>query len=244
VHVTTITVNRKECIMKRTAIMLFSVFLLASLASTAGAMTYDVEIVDQIPGGTATGQPFSPPVAIVHDNTYHLVTIGQVASPGLVQVAESGNPSLLQTEASGSAGVMSVVVGTGPYFDMQTIQVNANPGDLLTVVWMLGRTNDCFSGIHDVALPAADSLQFVTDVWDAGSEVNTGMTSDIPFYGGMGHTDENGTIQMISSYSVVDDPTFGMITWNFPPSGLLTIREAVSSATEATTWGAIKKIYD
>jgi hypothetical protein len=230
--------------MKRCARVLAALTLSAALASAAGAMTYEVTIQDLILGGPDTGQPFSPPVAVVHNSGYSQFEPGMMASPGLELVAREGNPSVLEGEALADPNVYSVVVGTGPYFDMQTIMVAGNPGDLFSVAWMLGRTNDLFSGLHDVALPAVGSVEFDTEVWDSGTEENTGLAADIPFYGGHNvGPDEDSPIMTISAYTVHDDPNHGTIMWSFPPSAHVTIRVLDGTPTAETTWGAVKSLY-
>lgn len=215
-----------------------------ALASGASALTYEVLIENMIPGGADTGQPFSPPVAVVHDAGYALFVPGGMATPGLILVAEEGDPSVLQAEASSDANTSLVIVGTGPFFDSQILMIEGEPGDLFSVAWMLGRTNDLFSGVHDIALPASGSVQFETTVWDAGSEVNTGMIADIGFYGNpFTGPDENNNIMTISMYTVFDDPNHGQLTWNFPPSGRVTIRVSSPSPVETSSWGAIKALY-
>ena len=65
--------------------------LTIAMASLAVAQThYEVIITDEIPGGMATGQPFSPPVCVVHTAGYSLFEPGAMASPGLETVARRG----------------------------------------------------------------------------------------------------------------------------------------------------------
>ncbi|MFB3906953.1 MAG: hypothetical protein ACE15D_00985 [Candidatus Eisenbacteria bacterium] len=109
---------------------------------------------------------------------------------------------------------------------------------------MLGRTNDLFAGLHDVALPAQGVDVQDADVWDSGTEVNTGMIEDLGFYGHPNTgPDEDAPITSIASYTVYDDPTYGELTWNFPPGGRVTIRSVPPTATSETTWGAVKSLF-
>jgi hypothetical protein len=221
-----------------------SLVLAGALAATALGMSYEVTIVNQIPGGPDTGQPFSPPVAVVHNSGYSEFMPGEAASPGLERVAREGDPSLLRMEAEGDPNVYSVVVGTGPYFDMQVLHISGSPGELFSAAWMLGRTNDLFSGVFDVTLPADGSVEVETSAWDSGTEVNTGLAMDIPFYGGHNvGPDEDGTISETLSYTVHDDPVYGKLGWHFPPVARVTIRAEEGTPTAATTWGAVKSLY-
>jgi hypothetical protein len=138
------------------------------------------------------------------------------------------------------------VVGSGPFFDPQTIMIDGEPGDLFSAAWMLGRTNDLFSGVRDVVLPdVGTNLELVAYAYDAGSEVNTGLIEDLGFYGHpMTGPDENNPIAMIDSYTVHDDPTHGELTWSFPPCGRVVIVPMNPTAVESATWGAVKALFE
>jgi hypothetical protein len=54
--------------------------------------------------------------------------------------------------------------------------------------------------------------------------------------------DESMPIAMINSYSVINDPTHGVLSWSFPPAARVTIaRGAVP--VEPASWGAIKATW-
>lgn len=234
-----------KCQMNVLAVAVF-VAIAAGGASLAHALTYEITVYNEIPGGLDTGQPFSPPVVVVHDGTYSQWMPGALASPGIIAVAEEGSPVVLAMEAEASAGVASVVVGDGPFFDPQTILIDGEPGALLSLAWMLGRTNDLFSGLYDVVLPElGTNLDLMTYAYDAGSEVNTGMIADLGFYGHpMTGTDEANPIAMIDSYVIHDDPDHGMLTWEFPPCGRVMIRPMEPTPTAPATWGSIKAQFE
>jgi hypothetical protein len=237
--------------MKRHRIVLSAAMLSVLTAGllgvgTALALTYEITIYNEIPGGLATGQPFSPPVVVVHDATYSQWMPGAFASPGLITVAEEGNPAMLAMEAEASAGVAHVVVGDGPFFDPQVILIEGQPGDLLSVAWMLGRTNDLISGLYDVVLPDLDTdLDLLAYAYDAGSEVNTGLIADLGFYGNpMTGPDESNPIALIDSYTVYDDPDYGVLSWDFPPCGRVVIVPMEPTATTPATWSGVKALFD
>jgi hypothetical protein len=231
--------------MNRYSILLIAALMTAVLCAPALAQSnYQVLITNDIPGGLPTGQPFSPPVVAVHNSGYSMFAPGATASPGIILVAEEGNPSVLAMEAGDSPDVSQTVVGSGPFFDPQIIDVVGNPGDLISMAWMLGRTNDLFTGLYDVELPVSGSLEFVTSVWDAGSEVNTGMIEDLGFYGNpMTGPDENNPIMAVDSYTVYNDPDYGVLTWDFPPSSTVTIIYMGPVANEESTWGEVKALF-
>ena len=129
---------------------------LGPVAATRKALARTGLTIDDIEHlGLDTGQPFSPPVCVVHNAGYSQWAPGAMASPGLEIVAREGDPTTLAAEAMGDANVYSVVVGSGPFFGSQSIMIEGNPGDLFSVAWMLGRTNDLFAGLYDIVLPAS-----------------------------------------------------------------------------------------
>ena len=228
----------------RHRICLSAAFCFVLALPAAAGMQYKVTIVNQIPGGPDTGQPFSPPVAVVHNSGYSMFEPGGWATPGLERVSREGDPSVLQSEALASPNVYSVVVGTGPYFDQQVFMINGNPGNLFSVAWMLGRSNDEFSGLHDVVLPASGTSEYDLQAWDSGTEVNTGLIQDIPFYGNHNvGPDEHNPIGTLSSYTVHNDPTYGVLIWNFPPVAHVSIEAEGPTPSQETTWGEVKSLY-
>ncbi|MBD3162193.1 MAG: hypothetical protein GF346_07750 [Candidatus Eisenbacteria bacterium] len=214
-------------------------------ATAAFAVTYEVTIENEIPGGLETGQPFSPPVAVVHDAGYSQWVPGGEASPGLELVAREGDPSVLEMEALDSPNVYDVVIGNdGPFLDTAVFTIEGEPGQLFSVAWMLGRTNDLFSGLYDVILPKEGSIEFDPDVWDSGTEENTGLIEHLGFYGfPNAGPDEDALISMIDSYTVHNDPDYGELSWDFPPNAHVTIRVEEPTAAAETTWGSVKTTY-
>ncbi|MEZ4647758.1 MAG: spondin domain-containing protein [Candidatus Eisenbacteria bacterium] len=216
-----------------------------AFAGAASAATYTITVEDLVPGGPATGQPLSPPVAAVHDGSYSLFAEGAAASPGLEIVARDGTPTTLLMEAEAASGVSYATIGSaGPFFDSVQFTVEGEAGDLFSVAMMLGRTNDLITGVHDIVLPSSDTVVLMTNAYDAGVEVNTGMIEHIPFYGNSGvGPDEDGVITMIGSYTIFNDPDFGKLDFTFPPAARITIEPGNTTPVETTTWGAIKGLY-
>ena len=219
--------------------------LCLGMATMASAMTYQITVIDEIPGGPDTGQPFSPPIAVVHGSNYSQWAPGSFASPGLELVAREGDPSILAMEAQDSPYVSDVVIGSaGPFFDQVTFTVEGDPGRLFSVAWMLGRTNDLFSGLRDVVLPAIGTMELEADVWDSGTEVNTGMIEYLGFYGHPNTgPDEDNPISSIGMYTIYNDPDHPELSWTFPPGGHVTIQAMGTVPTQETTWGAVKSLY-
>ena len=96
----------------------------------------------------------------------------------------------------------------------------------------------------DVMLPASGFIEFETMVWDAGSEVNTGLAADLGFYGNpMTGPDEMNPIAAVTSYAVQDDPMFGMLSWTFPPSAHVRITHMGSVPAERASWSEVKTLF-
>jgi hypothetical protein len=219
--------------------------LALGLALPAGAALYEVQIDNLIPGGPETGQALTPPVVVVHGPGYTLFAEGDYASLGLEKLAEDGETADLVAEAMADPDVYQVVVGGGPFFGTEIVQVEGMPGDLLSLATMLARSNDLFTGLSAVALPAAGSVAVEpTGVYDAGTEENTGLIEHIPFYGNA-HVgpDEDNPIAMISDYKVLNDPAAGILSFTFPPSARITITRLDPTPTEDSSWGRIRSLF-
>lgn len=201
--------------------LILGLIVFGAAASAGQAMVYHVEIVDLDPG-----QPLTPPVAVVHGSGYALFETGMAATPGLEMLAEDGLTDALIEEAQASAGVRQALVGGGgPTFASFKFLIEGEPGDLFSYASMFARTNDVFTGLSGVALPPAGMpLTLDAMAYDAGTEVNTGLAAHIPAYGNVdaGET-ENGTVQPIEMFSIMDDPDAGMIDFAWPPAAQVII---------------------
>ena len=211
-------------------------------AAAAQADTYQIQIDNLVPGGPATGQALTPTLVVVHNMDYTLWAVGGTATKGLELQAEEGDPSVLKAEADASPDVFATAVGGGPFFDTDIIMIEGNPGERISISTMLARTNDLITGVSSMMLPD-DELMVMTNAYDAGTEENTGLVEHIPFYGNSGGPSEKGTIELITEYSVLDDPDQGRLDWSFPPVARITITRMGSTPTEESSWSAIKALY-
>src|SRR5919109_245928 len=99
---------------KRAFVSLVAVFVLASVmwvgsAEAGGPATYRVRIVN-----LTDGQPFTPPVIATHRGSFDLFEVGDLASVGMMQVAENGNVPNLVSALEQATDVTGVVTGTEP----------------------------------------------------------------------------------------------------------------------------------
>ena len=133
----------------------------------------------------AGGQVLSAPIFAAHPAGFKIAEVGQPASPALVALAENGDPSGLATIAA--AGGADVVLADGNVIPGGSVTVTVTAdmvNSSLSVGSMLVSTNDAFIAATDVALfdedgaPVSASLDLMS--YDAGSEENTEMASDIP----------------------------------------------------------------
>jgi hypothetical protein len=143
-------------------------------AASAQESTYTVTIEN-----LTDGQPFTPPVLVAHAASMDLFEPGETASNEIAQVAENGNGDPL-VSALNSAGA-TVVTGTAPIMpgETATLQITASAGDYLSAAFMLICTNDGFSGLDGIVLPAVGSTSVDAMAYDAGSEQNTEDFADI-----------------------------------------------------------------
>ena len=133
----------------------------------------------------AGGQILSPPIFVTHAAGIDLAPVGEAASPALVALAEGGDVSGLAALAAAAGANSTVAEGVVPPGGSVTVTVTADMvNSSLSVGSMLVSTNDAFIAATDVALfdedgaPVSASLDLMS--YDAGSEENTEMASDIP----------------------------------------------------------------
>ena len=127
------------------------------------------------------GQPFSPPVVVVHDATADVLEVGSAASAGVQAIAEDGNPAPLVAALEGAGGIHDVTVFGGPILagTSATVMVSGPSGSLVSIVGMLICTNDGFTGADSWALPVSGSSSLMANAYDAGTEMNTEAGPDI-----------------------------------------------------------------
>jgi hypothetical protein len=144
--------------------------------------TYEVTIT-----ATSVGQPLSPPLVATHRPGVALFEVGEPASDGIIAIAEDGNATPAADALSGSplvtdAAVLAPIAPLGTRVDVpmsRTVEVNARPGDRLSIAGMLICTNDGFVGVDRLRLPGDGERTVELGTYDAGSERNTEASTDI-----------------------------------------------------------------
>ncbi|MYA58607.1 T9SS type A sorting domain-containing protein [Candidatus Poribacteria bacterium] len=182
-----------------------------------------------------SGQTLSPAIFAAHPAGVKLAEVGQPASELIVALAEGGDVSGLAAFAEAAGANVAIAMnadGTRRYTmpgQSTTVTVTADMvNSSLSVGSMLVSTNDAFIAAIDVPLfdedgmPVSASLDLMA--YDAGSEDNTEMASDIPGPLGLDEaTDPPGSNERV--------PTEG---------GVIAAHEGiqgVGDVTEAFAWG-------
>lgn len=151
-----------------------------------------------------TGQPFSPSYFEARTTAAApLFTLGDKASDALVPVAENGNIGMFSVGAAMNKelalGDAALAIHTLPgQTRTLTIRVDeAHP--LVDGVWMLGNTNDGFSGVSAVdGFALTEPMVIEVRGYDAGSEKNNEKRG---FLGALGGGNDR-------------DPEDGLIAWH------------------------------
>lgn len=129
------------------------------------------------------GQPFSPPAAILHDDTYSAWSTGQSASVELETLAESGDASQLVNSPGSNPGFSSTDVLTPGALQSFDISTTDKLLTQLTLATMLVNTNDAFTGLTGVSLEGmqkGDVRVYYSQAYDAGTEFNDELAANIP----------------------------------------------------------------
>jgi pentapeptide MXKDX repeat protein len=148
-----------------------------------------------------TGQPFSPSFFEARTaDSAPLFKLGDKASDALAAVAEGGNIGMFSVGAAknegSTLGDASLAIHTLPG-QTRTLIIHVDAAHpLIDGVWMLGNTNDGFSGVSAIdafSLTAATTVEVLG--YDAGSENNNEKKGFLGALGGGNDRDpENGVI--------------------------------------------------
>ena len=139
------------------------------------------------------GQPFSPPVLVLHDTAYHAFQEGKVAGVGVEYIAESGNSAELVLDLKSRNLNAMIADGSGPILPgksrMYTLETMKSMENLMSMVSMLGKTNDGFTGADSLKLEMmpGETMTWDMPAWDAGTEANTETAATLGAAGGQGY---------------------------------------------------------
>ncbi len=150
------------------------------------SLNYEVTVTN-----LTAGQPFSPLAITLHTREYAPFSIGMPASVGLEKIAEAGAASDYMTDANNHPGVMLTTLADGGTLPgttkttmlMTAIKTSDLPALHVSIVAMLGNTNDGFTGANGLAigqLSIGESLSLNALSYDAGTEKNTESALTVP----------------------------------------------------------------
>jgi hypothetical protein len=147
--------------------------------------TYLITVENLTPAGS---QPMSPVGTVVHGNRTDVWSTGHPASAAVAAVAEDANLPVFVSTYSQIPGVSSALVGGGAPFGpggSVSFEIEAKPGERLSLVSMLVNSNDAFTGLDAVHLSQPFQV-FEVGAYDAGTEINNEDPAFIPGPAGSG----------------------------------------------------------
>jgi hypothetical protein len=144
---------------------------------------YEITLENLAPAsGPGASQPLSPPVLVTHKPPLRLFKLNSFASEELRYIAEDAVNDPMLDLLSQSDDVFETVVG-GLILPgtSATYTIAAKRGyHKLSTVTMLVNTNDGFTGVDKLNLPAKGSQVYYLRAYDAGTEQNTELAAHIP----------------------------------------------------------------
>jgi hypothetical protein len=133
-------------------------------------------------------QPLSPIAVIAHQSAYEMFTVGSAASVSLEEMAEGGDNTALLAEADADVMVVATTSGgaaIGPA-GRETVSIDLLDSDRvglrISIATMLVNTNDAFTSLNTAVdtMAVGDILTFNSVAYDAGTEADTEMATNIP----------------------------------------------------------------
>jgi len=164
---------------------LLTTSMLAATNCWADSMeTYKITVTNLTPG-----QPFAPILASSHRSGITFFKVGQPPSDELAMLAEAGNGNPMAAKLLATPGVSDAQVSTtGLTMPGQstTMTIKAKRDrNHVSIGAMLGATNDAFFAVSDVELPKHhQTVTYIANAYDAGSETNDELCSTVPGCGG------------------------------------------------------------
>jgi hypothetical protein len=154
------------------------------LPGDALAARWTVSVESLAPVREQTSQPLSVLGVVIHDERVDVWEPGRFARRAVWAIAEDGDPLPLIETYRGRRGV-GVADGPGPGIfpgERRTFTFRRVPRryDRISIVQMLGNTNDAFTGVDSLRLPLRRGAVIEAGVWDAGSERNSQLREFVP----------------------------------------------------------------
>jgi hypothetical protein len=176
-----------------------------ALAATAGAAANPGTLWNVKITNLTTGQPFSAPLWAIGDNKFHMWQVGAQATNGAALIAEDALAAPLNALLQTDPHVLGAAIGLPPITDPVT-PPPIPPGATrefgigtrgnftrVSMMWMLVRSNDAFSGLDALKLGAYNGKKgkksnqgklknrtMLVNAYDAGTEKNNEVGDFIP----------------------------------------------------------------
>ncbi len=202
-------------------------FLLLFLSGSAFAETYQLTVENISNRQGFGGQTMTPFALLLHNASFEFFAEAKPSSPEVWLIAEDGDTgpalSLRQRDKRVLASYRGPRIFAGKTaqfsFDIDSRAQNLQ----FSLVSMLSRTNDGFTGLSNVNLPTSlnEKRQYQALAWDSGSEQNTESCEHVPCVnhrirktlGSEGRVIRHNGIQGIADLSPVKDawPEDGVI---------------------------------
>lgn len=170
-----------------------------------------------------TGQPFSPSFFEARTSgSAPLFKLGDKSSDALAAVAEGGNIGMFSVGAAmnkdSTLGDAALAIHTLPGQTRTITLVLDEKHPLIDGVWMLGNTNDGFSGISAIdGYSLTEPMVIEVRGYDAGSEKNNEKKGFLGALGGGNERDlENG---VITWHTGIRGDADAPIAWNWDVNG-------------------------
>jgi hypothetical protein len=179
---------------------LIAIGICAPAAGAAPVTGWKVKVTN-----LTTGQPFSAPLWSVHDGRFHVWQVGEQASNGAALIAEDALAAPLNALLQTDPHVLGAAIALPPVTQPVT-PPPIPPGatrefsigtrgrfDRVSMIWMLVRSNDAFSGVDSLHIGADNgkkgrkgnkrklkSRTITVNAYDAGTEKNNEVGAFIP----------------------------------------------------------------
>ncbi len=149
-----------------------------ALAGKDGGQNYEVTITN-----LTKKQVLTPPILVSHRSSYELFSLAQPVGAELATLAEGGDTQPLAALLGTRDDVHDVVASAAPILPGTSVSLTINSNDRfnrLSLAGMLATSNDGFFALNGIKFPHDGSRSRVAAAYDAGSEANTELCTDIP----------------------------------------------------------------
>lgn len=177
-------------------------------------------------------QPFGLPLLVVHDPSMSVFKEGAPASAELQALAEEGNNQPLAQALSKSDKVQYVMADSKPLLpgEGKTYYFEATPGSEISVLGMMGTTNDTFGAAVHLPLSEWSKYSVMGKAYDAGTERNSELCMYIPgppcnHPGSHDPAPAEGSVQLSTGIHGIGDLPSAMFNWNTGPIAIYVTRD-------------------